>query len=432
MEVVRVMALYLKKGTSEVEEEKDTDVYNVVKGILADIEKNGEESIRKYSEKFDGWNPESFLISEDEIIQAKKSLPETFIQDTDYCQQQIKEFAKAQLESLSEVEIEIQPGVTLGHKLVPVANVGAYIPGGRYPIIASAHMSIIPPKVAGVERIIACTPPQQNKKIHPGVLYAIHAAGADQIYAIGGVQAIGAMAYGMGTKLKPVDFIVGPGNRFVAEAKRQIYGEVGIDQLAGPSEILIIADETADPILVAADLLGQCEHDPNAVSILITNSQDLAKKVMVEIDKQLPKLKTSKIAGESWKNYGEIILVNHINEAIKLANDYAIEHVEVHAKNLEYFLDKLKNYGSLFLGEETTVAYGDKGIGTNHILPTGRAARYTGGLWVGKFLKTLTYQKSTREASKRLGEIISRQCEVEGMHAHQITANLRVEKFRHD
>lgn len=424
------MAYYLKeKQTSQDEKENNLDIPTIVRNALEDIKKRGREAAIELSIKFDNWNPNDFRISQDEILNAKKLLSQTFIEDVKYCQKQVRTFAEKQLESLHEVEFEIQPGITLGHRLVPISNVGAYIPGGRYPIIASAQMSIIPPKVAGSDRVIACTPPQKGEGIHPGVLYALNEAGADEIYALGGIQAIGSMAYGI-EGLSSVDFLVGPGNAFVAEAKRQVFGEVGIDQIAGPSEILVLADDTADPELVAADLWGQSEHDFNAIPILIAFSEDFANKVLKEMEKQLPHLKTAEVAKAAWEKNGEVVIIKSIEEAIEVTESYAIEHLEIHASNLDYYLKNLKNYGSLFLGEETTVAYGDKGIGTNHILPTGRAARYTGGLWVGKFIKTITYQKATKEASRKLAPIISRQSLAEGMHAHSITADIRSNKFK--
>ncbi|MGO4890485.1 histidinol dehydrogenase [Anaerobacillus sp. MEB173] len=421
------MAKYVKVK-KEVTGTQNMDVANTVKQILTEIEETGEQAVRNYSVKFDKWNPDSFRVSEDEILKATKSLPETFIQDTLYCQEQVRTFAKAQLESLSEFEMEIQPGIKLGQKLIPISNVGTYVPGGRFPIIASAQMSVIPAKVAGVERVIVCTPSQNGQGIHPGVLFAIHAAGANEIYSIGGVQAIGAMAYGT-ENIEPVDFLVGPGNAFVAEAKRQVFGKVGIDQIAGPSEILVIADDTADPSIVAADLWGQSEHDPKAAAILIGNSEEFVKKVLVEMEKQLPLLETANVAKTAWENNGEIVIVKDKEEAVKVADQYAIEHLEVHAEDLEYYFKNLKNYGSLFLGEETTVAYGDKGIGTNHILPTEGAARYTGGLWVGKFIKTVTYQQCTKKASRSLAPVIARQCNYEGMVAHGVTADIRINKY---
>lgn len=421
------MVTYLKEKNIQ-SEQKDGNVRDIVMKELTNIKDNGEAAVRRLSEKFDGWNPDSFKVSNEEIYESINKVPETFKQDTKYCQEQVRMFANAQLNSLSEFEREIQPGVYLGQKLIPIENVGAYIPGGRFPIVSSVQMSTIPPKVAGVERVIACSPSRNGEGIHPGVLYALHLAGVDEIYSLGGIQAIGTMAYGI-EGIKPVDFIAGPGNAFVAESKRQVFGEVGIDQIAGPSENLIIAEADADPVLIAADILGQCEHDYQAVSILITTSNELASKVQHEIREQLPTLDTAKVAEASWEENGEIILVDTREEAVQVANDYAIEHVQVQAEYSDYYLNNLKNYGSLFLGEETTVTYGDKGIGTNHILPTGKAARYTGGLWVGKFLKTVTYQKCTKEASKRIAPILSRQCRYEGMVAHAVTAELREKKF---
>lgn len=421
--------VYLKRKEMIADSESAVDIPSIVRRVLTEIKARGEEAVREFSIQFDGWNPPTFRVSEDEIKKAISQLPLTFIEDTRQCQKQVREFAKVQLATLAEVEVELQPGVTLGHKLIPIANVGAYVPGGRYPIIASAHMSIIPPKVAGCERVIVCTPPQKDGSgIHPGVLFAIHEAGADEIYALGGIQAIGAMAYGT-ENIKSVDFLVGPGNAFVAEAKRQVFGEVGIDQIAGPTEILVLADETADPEIVAADLLGQSEHDVNAKAILVTTSHSLAEQTIKEMEKQLPQLTTADIIRQSWKRNGEIYVAVDKEDAINVTNEYAIEHLELQVANPDDYIDHLTNYGSLFIGEETTVAYGDKGIGTNHILPTGRAARYTGGLWVGKFIKTVTYQKCTREASRKLAPLISRQCQVEGMHAHAVSADKRVIKY---
>ncbi|NGP45137.1 histidinol dehydrogenase [Bacillaceae bacterium SIJ1] len=421
------MARYIKESKKAVEQ-ATIGVREVVRDELQNIKENGEKAVRLLSEKFDGWNPESFRVSQDEIHDAIKTLPETFKQDTQYCQNQVRAFAEAQLGSMAAFETEIQPGVHLGQKLIPLENVGAYVPGGRFPIVSSVQMSTIPPKVAGVERVIACSPAQNGEGIHPGVLYAMYLAEVDEIYSLGGIQAIGTMTYGI-EGIQPVDFIVGPGNVFVAEAKRQVFGTVGIDQIAGPSENLIIADESADPELIAADIWGQCEHDYQAITIFITTSEALVTKVQDEMEKQVAALDTAEVAQASWERNGEVILVKDKEEAVKVANDYAIEHVQIQAADLDYYLAHMKNYGSLFLGEETTVTYGDKGIGTNHILPTGKAARYTGGLWVGKFLKTVTYQKCTREASKKMAPTIANQCRFEGMSAHAVTAELRAKKF---
>lgn len=422
------MAEYIKKSLNKLEEDT-SGISEIVKGSLKEIRTRGEEAVRELSRKFDNWDPQSFCVTQEELEKAIKTVPETVKHDTQYCQKQVRAFAEAQLATLSEFEKEMQPGVVLGQKLIPISNVGAYVPGGRYPIVSSVQMSVIPPKVAGVERVIACSPTMKNGEgIHPGVLYAMHLAGADEIYSLGGIQAIGTMAYGM-EGVKPVDFIVGPGNAFVAEAKRQVFGQVGIDQIAGPSENLIIADETADPVLVAADVWGQCEHDYRAVTILITTSRKFAEDVQEEMQKQIAVLDTAEVASASWEQNGEIILVADKEEAVKVADEYAIEHVQIQTADLDYYLKNLKNYGSLFLGEETTVTYGDKGIGTNHILPTEQAARYTGGLWVGKFLKTVTYQKCTPEASKKIAPIIAGQCRYEGMVGHAVTAEVREKKF---
>ncbi|AIF44391.1 histidinol dehydrogenase [Virgibacillus sp. SK37] len=421
------MAEFIKQS-QHIEKQDTGNVKEIVTKALSDIRKDGIKAVRGLSEKFDKWNPESFRVSQEEIEQAVKKVPETFKQDTQYCQAQVRAFAQAQLESLSEFEKEIQPGTFLGQKLIPLSNVGAYVPGGRYPIVSSVQMSTIPPKVAGVDRVIACSPARDGEGIHPGVLYAMHLAGVDEVYSLGGIQAIGTMAYGV-EGIDPVDFIVGPGNAFVAEAKRQVFGKVGIDQIAGPSENLIIADEQADPVLVAADIWGQCEHDLNAVSILVTTSRKLAEDVQEEMNRQISTLETAEVAQGSWDRNGMIILVADKEEAVKVADEYAIEHVQVQAEDLDYYLTNLKNYGSLFLGEETTVTYGDKGIGTNHILPTGEAAKYTGGLWVGKFIKTVTYQRCTQEASSKLAPIIGNQCRYEGMAAHAVTADVRGKKF---
>lgn len=420
---------YLKVKQSHDEQQTSTNVGDIVSRELQNIRENGEETVRRLSEKFDGWNPESFRVTQAEIEKAIKTLPETFKQDTQYCQQQVRDFAQAQLESMSEFEKEMQPGVYLGQKFIPMSNVGVYVPGGRYPIVSSVQMSAIPPKVAGVERVVACSPAKNREGIHPGVLYAMNLAGVDEIYSLGGIQAIGSMAYGI-EGVDPVDFIVGPGNAFVAEAKRKVFGDVGIDQIAGPTENLIIADEQADPVLAAADTWAQCEHDYRAVTTVITTSETWAQNLQKEMDKQISTLETAEVAQASWNNNGEILLVQDKAEAVQVSDAYASEHVQVLAQDTDYYLKHLTNYGSLFLGEETTVAYGDKGIGTNHILPTGQTARYTGGLWVGKFLKTVTYQKCSEEASKQIAPVVAGQCRYEGMVAHAVSAELREKKFQ--
>lgn len=419
----------IKKGAHRSFEE-DEETFHVVSGMLKDLEKNGMDAVRRYSQKFDDWNPRSFELSHKEIEAAIVKLPEQVIKDTDFCQQNVRNFAKAQLEALLPLEIEIRPGVTLGHKHIPVHSVGSYIPGGRYPMFGSAQMSIIPAKVAGVKRVIASTPPLKGQGYYPATINAMKKAGADRIFVLGGVPAMALMAFGMG-EVEPVDILCGAGNKYVVEAKRQLFGRCGIDILAGPTEILVIADDNADPTLVACDLLGQAEHDPNSGICLICFSDETARNIIDEVEKQLEVLPTRNIAQISWSNNGTVYVVNNAEEAVKLSDDYAPEHLELQVKDADYFFENLTNYGSLFIGEETTVAYGDKSIGTNHILPTSRAARYTGGVWVGKFLKTCTYQRMTPDASREIGEVTERQCRRENMLAHALTARVRVERYSH-
>ncbi|MDA8354252.1 MAG: histidinol dehydrogenase [Firmicutes bacterium] len=419
---------YLKrKQVQEKGEQKQ--LQETVARVLHEIRREGDAAVRRYSEKFDRWNPDTFRLTEDEIQSAINRLPATFIEDTKFVADQIRRFHQAQLDSMSEFELETHPGIYLGQRLIPIQNVGNYIPGGRYPLLASAMMSTIPPKVAGVKRIASFTPPQKDGSgVHPKVIFALKNAGSDEIYSIGGIQAIGAMAYGT-ESIPPVDMVVGPGNAFVAEAKRQVFGQVGIDLPAGPSEILIIADETADVDIVAADLLGQAEHDPNARAILVTTSRILAENVIDRVQEQLKTLPTAKVAGEAWENNGEVVLVDDYDEAAKVSDEYAIEHLEIQTDRDEWFLQNLKNYGSMFVGEESTVVYSDKAIGTNHILPTMRASRYTGGLSVGKFLKTLTYQRLNREGSQFIAPVAARQARAEEMIGHAITAEKRMQKY---
>ncbi len=421
------MADYLKKAKERPEQDLRA-VSELVREVLDRVRQNGEAAVRDYSKKFDKWDPPSFRVSEGEIEKAIQSLSPLEREDIDFCQTQIRNFAEKQREVIRSFEVETLPGIHLGQKIIPVAASGSYIPGGRYPMLASAHMTVITPKVAGVERVVACTPPTKGQGIHPATLYSMKAAGADEIYCLGGVQALAAMAYGM-EGLEPVDMIVGAGNVYVAEAKRQLFGQVGIDLLAGPTEILVLVDDTADPYIVAADILGQAEHDPNARQALVSLSRPVAEKVMAEIEAQLKTLPTREIAAVSWGNNGEVILVDSPEEAVIVCDDWAPEHLEVQTADWRYYLDHLKNYGSIFLGEETTVAYGDKSIGTNHVLPTMRAARYTGGLYVGKFLKVVTYQYATREASGKLGAVCERACNYENMLAHGISCKVRVEKY---
>ncbi|MEM9842681.1 MAG: histidinol dehydrogenase, partial [Pseudomonadota bacterium] len=366
-------------------------------------------------------------LSRDEIDACYKELDEQAISDIRFAQEQVRNFAQIQKDALKEVEVETLPGVTLGHKNVPVNSVGCYIPGGKYPLIASAHMSVVTAKVAGVPRIIATAPPFEGRP-HPAIVVAMDMAGADEIYALGGVQGIGAMAIGTET-IAPVDMIVGPGNAYVAEAKRQLFGRVGIDLFAGPTETLIIADESVDEDFCAADLLGQAEHGPTSPAVFLTNSERLAKRTMEAVERQLKWLPTADIAGEAWREYGQVIVCDSYEEMVEIADEIASEHVQVMTKDPDYFLDNMTNYGALFLGQETNVSYGDKVIGTNHTLPTMKAARYTGGLWVGKFLKTCTFQRVTREASVMVGEYCSRLCALEGFAGHKEQADIRVRRY---
>lgn len=408
--------------------ENDPETARVVSEMLLDLEKNGIDAVRKYSKTFDDWNPESFELSASQIDAAINELEPQVIQDTDFCQANVRSFAEAQLKTLLPLEIETRKGVILGHKHIPVKSVGSYIPGGRYPMFGSAQMSIIPAKVAGVKNIAAFTPPVKGKGYYPATINAMKKAGADRIFILGGVPAFAMMAFGMGL-VEPVDILCGAGNKFVAEAKRQLFGRCGIDILAGPTEIFVIADDSADPTIVACDLLGQAEHDPNSGIALVCFSEKFAKACLAELEAQLAVLPTKNVAEVSWANNGIIYISEDKDEAIAISDDYAPEHLELHVQDKDYFFERLTNYGSLFIGEETTVAYGDKSIGTNHILPTSRAARYTGGVWVGKFIKTVTYQRMTPEASRLIGEVTDRQCEIEKMLAHGLTAKARVEKY---
>jgi sulfopropanediol 3-dehydrogenase len=422
------MATYLKRGQEpEAIRAAGEQVSETVRGILADIEARRDHAVREYSQKFDRWDPPSFRLSQLEIDALVASVPQRTIDDITFAQAQIRHFAEAQKDALKDIEITTLPGVTLGHKSIPVQSVGCYVPGGRYPMVASAHMSIVTAKVAGVKRIVACTPPTDGAA-HPETIAAMALGGADEIFLLGGVQAVGAMALGTET-IAPVDMLVGPGNAYVAEAKRQLFGRVGIDLLAGPTEILVIADGSADVQMVATDLLGQAEHGPTSPAMLITTSRALAEALPAEIERQLAVLPTAEVARVSWRDYGQILLVEDLEEAVVEADKAAYEHVEVLTEIPRWFLERLTNYGSLFLGEETNVAYGDKVIGTNHTLPTRGAARYTGGLWVGKFLKTVTYQQCTPEASVVIGEYCSRLCAIEKFAGHKEQADLRVRRY---
>lgn len=420
------MLRYLKKAEPESRQD-NRKLVDLVSGMIADIEQNRDAAVRSYAAKLDGWSGE-FRVSEDEIRAASSSLSETFKDDFSFCKKQVTDFAKRQRETLSEFEEEFGDGIVLGQKVIPVDAVGCYIPGGKYPLISAAIMSVATAKVAGVSRVIGAAPPREGVGIFPPTLYALAESGADEIYTIGGVQAFASMAFGC-VGMPSVDMITGPGNAYVAEAKRQLFGRVGIDLPAGPTEILVIVDESADPALAATDLLGQAEHGPDSPAWLISTSEKTAREVLAEVERQLITLPTRDIAAASWERWGEVAVVDSDAEAVALSDEYAPEHLEVLTSNNDYYLKNLRNYGSLFVGEESTVAYGDKGVGTNHTLPTGRAARYTGGLWVGKFLKTVTYQMLSPEASRRIAPIMARMCAAEGMLAHEITAAVREQRY---
>jgi sulfopropanediol 3-dehydrogenase len=408
--------------------EHDDETAGVVSRMLLDIEKNGMDAVRKYSRQFDDWDPPSFRMTPAETEAAIGRVSPEGVRDTDYCQANVRAFAKAQMETMSNLEVQTRPGVTLGHKHIPVNSIGCYVPGGRYPMFGSAQMSMIPARVAGVRNIVASTPPVKGHGYYPATINAMKKAGADAIYILGGVPALALMAFGL-DDIPAVDLVCGAGNRFVAEAKRQLFGRCGIDLLAGPTEILIIADDQADAALVACDLLGQAEHDPNSGCCLICLSEEFGRQVIAEVNRQLEVLPTKDIASLSWRDHGIVQFAKNMAEAVRLSDDYAPEHLELHVADRDYYFQNLTNYGSLFIGEETTVAYGDKTIGTNHILPTSRSARYTGGLWVGKFLKTCTYQYMTEAASLETARVTERQCLLEGMKAHAITARVRIERY---
>ncbi|MBZ9809980.1 MULTISPECIES: histidinol dehydrogenase [unclassified Mesorhizobium] len=423
------MPTFLKRGRDpEAVAQSDAAVRTTVETILADIEKRGDTAVRELSERFDKWSPPSFRLSDSEIKQAMSKVSASDIEDIRFAQAQVRNFAEKQRACLKDLEVETLPGVVLGHKNIPVETVGCYVPGGKYPMVASAHMSVVTAKVAGVKKIIACAPPFQGGP-HPAIVAAMHMAGADEIYVLGGVQAVGAMALGTET-IGRVDMLVGPGNAFVAEAKRQLYGRIGIDLFAGPTETLVIADDSVDGEICATDLLGQAEHGPTSPAVLLTNSEKLARDTLAEIERQLKILPTAEIAAKAWADYGEVIVCASYEEMVAEADRIASEHVQVMTRDPDYFLDNMRNYGALFLGPRTNVAYGDKVIGTNHTLPTKKAARYTGGLWVGKFIKTCTYQRVlTDEASAMIGEYCSRLCVLEGFYGHAEQANIRVRRY---
>jgi sulfopropanediol 3-dehydrogenase len=424
------MIKYLKKGKSvEAKAEISAQVRQTVETIIADIEQRGEQAVREYSEKFDKWNPPALRLSQDEIQACIDALSPQALEDIEFAQTQIRRFAEAQLASLHDVEVETLPGVILGHKNIPVNSVGCYIPGGKYPLLASAHMSVLTAKVAGVKRVIACAPPF-NGKPSPEIVAAMALAGADEIYVMGGVQGVAAMAIGT-ENIAPVDMIVGPGNAYVAEAKRQLFGRVGIDLFAGPTETMVICDDSVDAELVAVDLLGQAEHGPTSPAVCVTTSRKIAEELPAAIETVLARLDTAPIASVSWRDYGEIILCDTKEEMLQESERICSEHVQVMTEDPDWFLERMTSYGGLFLGHRTNVSYGDKVIGTNHTLPTMGAGRYTGGLWVGKFIKTHTYQRIlTDEASVMIGEYCSRLCALEHFSGHKEQADIRVRRLK--
>jgi sulfopropanediol 3-dehydrogenase len=423
------MAYEYLKEAKPAKAEDLSELRVTVADLIQQVKVGGDQAVYELAKKFDKIDRRALKVTEEEFYNARKEVPLTLKEDINFGINQIRNFAKAQRESLSEFEAEIYPGIHLGHRLIPVENVGTYVPGGRYPILSAAQMLIVPAKVAGSKRVIACTPPRSDGKVHPAVLYAAQESGVDDVYCIGGVQAIAAMAYGT-ESIKPVDIIAGPGNKWVTEAKRQVNGIVGLDLQAGPSEILIIADETGEADIIAADLLGQLEHDPNARCLLATTSRQLAVETIAEVEKQLSVLSTADVARVAWENQGEVVVVSDLNEAAHVANDWAPEHLEIHTKYPKVLLPKLTNYGAAFLGVETAEVFADKVAGTNHTLPTARAARYTGGVWVGTFLKWLTHQWVSQDGMKLLAEITVNQSTIEGMAAHAESAAIRLRKMK--
>lgn len=420
---------YLKRGAAaQTRAEGDSKVRDTVAAAIADIEARGDAAVREMAQKFDGHSPESFRLSDEEVAAIVAKVPERDAADIRYAQEQIRNFAQVQRESMRDVEVETQPGIVLGHRNLPVQSAGCYIPGGKFPLVAAAHMSVLTASVAGVPRIVAATPPVNGEPV-PAVIAAIHWAGADEIYLLGGIQAVAAMAIGT-ESIPPVHMLVGPGNAFVAEAKRQLFGRVGIDLIAGPTETLLIVDDTVDAEMCATDLLGQAEHGYDSPAWMVTCSRRLAEETLAEVDRLLEMLPTAQTAGASWRDYGEMVLCDTYEEMLEVANEIASEHVQVMTDRDDWFHDGLQAYGALFLGPRTNVAYGDKVIGTNHTLPTRKAGRHTGGLWVGKFLKTHSYQKVlTDEASASIGEVCSRLSSMEGMVGHAEQANIRVRRY---
>ena len=420
---------YLKQGKTDADKAiDDAQVSEIVKSTLKAIEARGDEAVREFSEKFDNYTPKSFKLSPAEIDSLVKKVSSQDLEDIKFAQEQVRNFAQAQRDSMQDIEVETMPGVILGHKNIPVQSVGCYVPAGKFPMVASAHMSIVTASVAKVPRIIACTPPFKGEP-NPAVIAAMHLGGAHEIYVIGGIQAVGAMALGTAS-IDSVDMLVGPGNAFVAEAKRQLFGRVGIDLFAGPTETMVIADDTVDAELCATDLLGQAEHGYNSPAVLVTNNLKLAEDTLSEIDRLLTILPTADTASVSWEEYGEVIVCDNYDEMLDVANDIASEHVQVMTNRDDWFLDNMHSYGALFLGPRTNVSNGDKVIGTNHTLPTKKAGKYTGGLWVGKFLKTHSYQKiTTDEAAVKIGRYCSRLCILESFVGHAEQANIRVRRY---
>ncbi len=422
------MSEILKAAAAKTSHGSDPELSERVRSLIAEIEARGEAAVREMSSQFDDWTPEQFRLSPGEIDRIVSGVDDSTAEDIKFAQSQIRNFAQAQLESISDTEVETMPGVVLGHKNIPVESVGAYVPGGRYPMVASAHMSVLTAKVAGVSRVAACTPPIGGT-VPAETVAAMHFAGADEIYLLGGVQAVASLA--LGTEfVDPVDVLVGPGNAYVAEAKRQLYGRVGIDLPAGPTETLLLADDTVDGEICATDLLGQAEHGPTSPAVLLTTSRQLGLDTIEEVERQLKTLPTADVASTAWADYGRVVVCKDKEEMLEMANELAFEHVQVMTSDDDYFLERLTNYGALFLGPMTNVSYGDKVIGTNHTLPTQGAARYTGGLWVGKFIKTVTYQRVTEPSSSALiGEYCSRLCAIENFAGHQAQADIRVKRY---
>ena len=422
------MATFLKEPNPPTVEATD-ELQSRVAAMLRDIEEGGIDAVRRYSRDLDGWEPESFVVSDEEFERVSDALDPALKEHIAFAQTQVRTFAQAQRDTLTDLRVDMGPGVVLGHRHIPVGAVGAYVPGGRYPMLASSFMTVCVAKVAGVEHVVACAPPQRDAGIHPAMLYAMRTSGADAVVCLGGVQALAAMAFGLIEGMPAVDMLVGAGNAYVAEAKRQLFGRVGIDLLAGPTEVLVIADETSDPHLVAADLLGQAEHGPTSPAGVIAIGEDVGRAVMAEVDTLLETWPTADVAGEAWRDRGWVAIAADDDEAIALADEAANEHLEVQVakEKLPMYLERLRNYGSLFLGNEATVAYGDKAVGTNHVLPTLRGARYTGGLWVGKFLKTCTYQELTQEGTRRVAPAVEAICEAENFAGHGLTATMRLQ-----